>query len=107
MHGLECGSHAAAPVVLTIRRGLQRTPVPIRNPDDEDDRTQAGSLPHSVLVPVVCRGGFRRGGFSTRPYGRCLCHSPCHTREFGEWECLSSCAMDGFSDVISSSQNLI
>ena len=29
-----------------------------------------------VLVPVVCRGGFGRGGFSTRPYGRCLCRSP-------------------------------
>jgi hypothetical protein len=31
---VECGSHAAAPAVLTIRRGLQRTPVPVRAPDD-------------------------------------------------------------------------
>ncbi len=34
--GVECGSHAAAPAVLTIRRGLQRTPVPVRAPDDGD-----------------------------------------------------------------------
>ncbi|RMG49522.1 MAG: hypothetical protein D6716_11095 [Chloroflexi bacterium] len=34
--GLECGSHAAAPAVHTIRRGLQRTPVPVRTPDDGD-----------------------------------------------------------------------
>ncbi|GIV94967.1 MAG: hypothetical protein KatS3mg056_3676 [Chloroflexus sp.] len=33
---LACGSPAAAPVVLTIRRGLQRTPVPVRTPDDGD-----------------------------------------------------------------------
>ena len=32
--GVECGSHAAAPAVLTIRRGLQRPPVPVRAPDD-------------------------------------------------------------------------
>ncbi|HBW67884.1 MAG TPA: hypothetical protein DEF43_12130 [Chloroflexus aurantiacus] len=34
--GTECGSHAAAPAVLTIRRGLQRTPVPARASDDRD-----------------------------------------------------------------------
>jgi hypothetical protein len=33
---LACGSHAAAPAALTIRRGLQRTPVPVRSPDDGD-----------------------------------------------------------------------
>jgi hypothetical protein len=33
---LECGSHAAAPAVLTIRRGLQRTPVLVRDSDDGD-----------------------------------------------------------------------
>ncbi|WP_273066856.1 hypothetical protein [Chloroflexus aurantiacus] len=33
---VECGSMAAAPAVLTIRRGLQRTPVPARTPDDGD-----------------------------------------------------------------------
>jgi hypothetical protein len=77
--GLECGSHAAAPAALTIRRGLQRTPVPVRNPDDGDGRTQADSLPHSVLVPVA-QGRICRGGFSTSPYGRCLCHSPDHPR---------------------------
>jgi len=34
--GLECGSYAAAPAALTIRRGLQRTPVPVRDSDDGD-----------------------------------------------------------------------
>ncbi|RMG49674.1 MAG: hypothetical protein D6716_10735 [Chloroflexi bacterium] len=34
--GLECGSHAAAPAVLTIRRRLQRTPVPVCDSDDGD-----------------------------------------------------------------------
>jgi hypothetical protein len=33
---LACGSVAAAPAVLTIWRGLQRTPVPVRTPDDGD-----------------------------------------------------------------------
>ena len=33
---LACGSHAAAPAVLSTRRGLQRTPVPVRTPDDGD-----------------------------------------------------------------------
>ncbi|MEJ5346384.1 MAG: hypothetical protein WHS83_15840 [Chloroflexus sp.] len=33
---LECGSHAAAPAALTIRRGLQRTPVPVCDSDDGD-----------------------------------------------------------------------
>ena len=31
-----CGSHAVAPAVLTIQRGLQRPPVPVRDPDDGD-----------------------------------------------------------------------
>jgi hypothetical protein len=35
-HGLECGSHAAAPAILTIRRRLQRTPVPVRDSDNGD-----------------------------------------------------------------------
>ncbi|WP_322816037.1 hypothetical protein [Chloroflexus sp.] len=35
-YSLECGSHAAAPAVLTIWRGLQRTPVTVRAPDDGD-----------------------------------------------------------------------
>ncbi|GIV92068.1 MAG: hypothetical protein KatS3mg056_0777 [Chloroflexus sp.] len=34
--GVECGSHAAAPATLTIQRGLQRTPVPVRDSDDGD-----------------------------------------------------------------------
>jgi hypothetical protein len=66
---LECGSHAAAAGVHMIRRGLQRTPVPVRAPDDGNGRTQAGSLPYSVLVQVVCRVGFRRG--SLRKGGFC------------------------------------
>ena len=35
-NSLECGSHAAAPAVHTIRRGLQRTPVPVCDSDDGD-----------------------------------------------------------------------
>jgi hypothetical protein len=50
---LVCARLAAAPAALTIRRGLQRTPVPVRNPDDGDSRTQADNLPHSLLVLVV------------------------------------------------------
>ncbi|HBW66484.1 MAG TPA: hypothetical protein DEF43_04830 [Chloroflexus aurantiacus] len=34
--GVECGSHAAAPAILTIRRGLQRPPVPVCDSDDGD-----------------------------------------------------------------------
>ena len=52
---------------------------------------------------MVCRGGFRRGGFSTRPCGRYLYRSPDHPRDAVDGNVLHRVpwrAMDGCSEVI-------